>query len=46
MLEMREMWLLLEQMKEMRHSKEGWLRIRMPVKDGARRAKLASEAEK
>lgn len=43
---MREMWLLEEQMKEIRHSKEGWLRIRMPVKEGARRAKFESEVEK
>ena len=39
------MLLLLLQMKATRASQAGWLRMRMPVKEGARRAKLGSAAD-
>ena len=39
---MREMLLLLLQIKATRASHASWLSIRIPVNDGARRAKLAS----
>ena len=43
--EMREMWLLLLQMKDMRVSQASRLRMRIPVKRGAFFLKLASDSD-